>query len=327
VLVGNEFAMRTIGLSEIKSIIEGSTPEALLQCIEEAFVSYADGTATVPPVGHLGFTNPPGDMHIKYGYIKNDPYFVIKVACGFYRNQSIGLPNSNGLMMVMDARTGEPKVLLQDEGYLTDMRTAIAGAVVAKHLAPKSVEAIGILGTGVQARLQLQCLPWVTSCRKVYVYGRNCDKVTDYAANMCVHGFDITKCDSSAEVAQNCNLIVTTTASTEPLLVSDDIRKGTHITAMGSDVPGKQELAPEILAKADVVLCDSQSQCVDHGETHFAVGRGLLHPEDLVEVGTWIDAHLSRSQEAITVADLTGVATQDIKIASYVLDALELGDS
>ncbi|MEM8895303.1 MAG: ornithine cyclodeaminase family protein [Bacteroidota bacterium] len=314
--------MKIVTLAEIKAIIERADPTLLLQSMEDAFIAYSNGTATIPPVGHLGFKKPPGDMHIKYGHISNDPNFVIKVATGFYDNQSIGLPNNSGLMLVMDAKTGQPRVLLQDDGYLTDLRTAIAGAVVAQHTAPTQVKAIGIIGTGVQARLQLKCLKWVTDCRKVYVFGRNKDKVTAYAAEMSVDGFEITVCDTPGEVANACNLIVTTTASKIPLLEADDIHPSTHITAMGSDVPGKQELEAGILAKADVVLCDSQTQCVDHGETYFAVGNGLLHHEEIVEVGTWIEAGFHRSDDAISVADLTGIATQDIKIASFVLDAL-----
>ncbi len=314
--------MRVIGLEEIKAIIESSPREALLQCIEDAFVAYSDGSATVPPVGHLGFTDPPGDMHIKYGYIKDDPYYVIKVATGFYQNQSIGLPNNNGLMLVFNAGTGQPEALIQDEGYLTDLRTALAGAVVAKYMAPASVNGIGIIGTGVQARFQLRLLSWVTDCRNVYVYGRSDDKVLSYAAEMAVEGFNITKCTSPAEVARQSNLIVTTTASNEPLLTAEDIKPGTHITAMGSDVPGKQELDASILTMANSVVCDSKSQCIDHGEAHFAVASGSLQNADLSELGTWIVEGRSRDKEDITVADLTGIATQDIKIASFVLERL-----
>lgn len=314
--------MKIIEVQKIKSIIDESPKEALLKCIEEAFVAYSDGSATVPPVGHLGFADPPGDMHIKYGYIKGDPYYVIKVASGFYQNESIGLPNNNGLMMVFNAKTGLPEVLLEDEGYLTDLRTALAGAVAARYMAPRDISAIGIIGTGVQARMQLQMLSWVTDCRNVYVYGRNDDKVLSYAAEMSVNGFSISKCTSPDEVAANCNLIVTTTASTQALLNASDIKPGTHITAMGSDVPGKQELSSDLLKKANVVACDSKSQCLHHGETHFAVAEGLVSEDQLLEIGEVIRQGHSREPEDITIADLTGIATQDIKIASFVLGRL-----
>ena len=129
--------------------------------------------AVVPPVGELVLQDPPGDVHIKYGYLTDDDYYVIKIASGFYENPKLGLPSSNGLMLVFEQKTGELRSILLDEGHLTDVRTAVAGAIAARYLAPSNVSRIGILGTGIQARLQLQYLQPVTSCRDVIVCGRD----------------------------------------------------------------------------------------------------------------------------------------------------------
>lgn len=314
--------MRRIGIEEIKAIIAKSDKEGLLRCIEEAFVAYSDGSATVPPVGHLGFTDPPGDMHIKYGHIRNDPHYVIKVASGFYQNDAKGLPNNNGLMMVFNASTGLPEALLEDEGYLTDLRTALAGAVVARHMAPKQIKAIGILGTGVQARLQLSMLGWVTDCRQVYVYGRHSDKMSTYKSDMEAMGFQVTACANPGDVARHANLIVSATAAQSPLLMAAEVSPGTHITALGADAPGKQELDPYLLAKASAVVCDSLAQCIHHGEAHFAVAEGLMSESAITELGARILRPVTRGPQDITIADLTGIATQDIKIAGFVLQAL-----
>lgn len=315
--------MKIIGLDQIRQVIAKSSREALIQCIEEAFVALSDGSATVPPVGHLGFSQPPGDMHIKYGYVKDDPFYVVKIASGFYENQAMGLPNNNGMMLVFNAKTGMPECLLQDEGYLTDLRTALAGAVAAKHLGPEQVEAIGIIGTGVQARMQLEILSWITDCKKVFVYGRSADKSKQYQADMNEQGFSVHICQTPAEVAAHCNLITTTTASQIALLSASDIRPGTHITAMGADAPGKQELDPEILNRASLVACDSKDQCLHHGETQFAVTKGLIREEEVTEIGELVKTPFERTEDDTTVADLTGIATQDIKIASFVLEHLE----
>lgn len=312
--------MRVIDLSQIRKVIENSSREDLIQCIEKAFVALSDGTAAVPPVGHLGFSEPPGDMHIKYGYIQNDPYYVIKIASGFYENQTVGLPNNNGLMLVFNAKTGLPECLLQDEGYLTDLRTALAGAVAAKYLGPKEVSVIGILGTGVQARMQLETLSWITDCKEVHVYGRSEGKARQYQKDMKEQGFRVHVCTHPSEVAKNANLIVTTTASRVPLLSAEDIRPGTHITAMGADAPGKQELDAAILGKAAMVACDSKTQCVHHGETHFAVSEQHITEDSVREIGELLATSFSRNPDDITIADLTGIATQDIKIASFVLE-------
>jgi len=100
----------------------------------------------------LIFEKPPGDTHIKYGYIKGDPFFVIKIASGFYENPTLGLPSSSGLILVFSQTTGIVESILLDEGFLTDLRTALAGRIVAKYLAPGQIDCIGVVGTGIQAR-------------------------------------------------------------------------------------------------------------------------------------------------------------------------------
>jgi ornithine cyclodeaminase len=133
------------------------------------------------------------------------------------------------------------------------------------------------------------------------------------------HGFTIETTRETADILNTCNLVVTTTPSTSPLLQLTDIPNGVHITAVGSDTPDKQELDVAILKRADVVAADSISQCLQRGEIYQAVKTGL-HPEKLMELGNIIEG-LSPgriSDQQITVADMTGVAVQDIKIAEAV---------
>ena len=137
-------------LDEIKRLIDKSQ---LIHNIEAGFVLYSAGKVNVPPVGFLHFDQPPGDVHIKYGSIVDDDYYVLKMASAFYGNRALDLPVADGLMLLFNQKTGQLRRILLDEGWLTDMRTAAAGAVAAKHLASKNVQRIGIVGTGVQARL------------------------------------------------------------------------------------------------------------------------------------------------------------------------------
>src|SRR5690348_13557131 len=132
--------------------------QAVINSIEEGFVAYSKKETVIPPVAALQFDHPPGDCHIKYGYAKQGKYYVVKIASGFSNNPQLGLPSNNGLMLLFDKKTGAPASILLDEGYLTDIRTAAAGCVVAKYLAPKHVSCIGIVGTGAQAYYQLKWL-------------------------------------------------------------------------------------------------------------------------------------------------------------------------
>ena len=161
-------------LDEIKQLID--VPQ-LIREIEAGFVLYSEGRAIVPPVGFLHFDEPPGDVHIKYGSISGDEHYVLKMASAFYKNPDLGLPTSDGLILVFSQKTGQLKLVLLDNCWLTDMRTAAAGAVAAKHLAAKNIQCIGIVGTGVQAKLQLEVLRDVVDCRRCLVWGRDSTKV------------------------------------------------------------------------------------------------------------------------------------------------------
>jgi ornithine cyclodeaminase len=278
-------------------------------------------------VGELVFDDPPGDVHIKYGYIKNDDYFVIKVASGFYGNVAFGLSPADGLMLVFSQKTAQLECILLDECYLTNVRTAAAGAVVAKYLAPEKVERIGVFGAGVQGKMQVEALLPIVDCREVVVWGTSEEEVEAYREAMRGHGLEIQTTVASEEIADTCNLIVTATPSHTPLLRAEQVREGTHITAMGSDTHDKNELEPAILGKADLVVADSIEQCRVRGEIYHAMTAGVLQDGDVLELGNVIsDPALQRTADSqITVADLTGVAVQDIQISKAVYRALGSG--
>jgi ornithine cyclodeaminase len=227
-------------------------------------------------------------------------------------------------MLVFRQKTGELCAILLDEGYLTDLRTGLAGAVVAKYLAPKNIRCIGIVGTGVQAKLQLQFLKEVVPCRKVVVWGRSEERLQEYCESMSEYRFDITTTMYMNAITDVCNLIVTTTPSQVPLLFANNIREGTHITAVGADSKEKQELDAEVFRLADIAVADSIDQCLDHGDSSHALKAGLLQRNDIIEIGTMIlKPNLHRQNDGqITVADLTGVAIQDIQIAKYAYNRL-----
>jgi len=306
-------------------ILEAARTIDPLPLIEEGFVAYSQGRAVVPPVGELMFEDPPGEVHIKYGYIKGDDHFVIKIASGFYHNPKIGLPSGNGMMLLFSQKTGELECLLLDEGYLTNLRTAAAGAVAARYLAPRKVRTVGILGAGVQGRMQLEHLRRVRGFEDALVWGLDAGELDAYRRDMEPRGFKIRPTLDAEEVAASSNLIVTCTPSTKPLLRAAWIRPGTHITAVGSDTAEKQELDAAILAKADRVVVDSLSQSALRGEVFKAVGAGLIRRGDLVELGRVISEEKFRraSDDEITVADLTGVAVQDLQISKAVWKALK----
>jgi ornithine cyclodeaminase len=305
--------------------------DAVLPCIDlltpiaDGFVAYSRGQATIPAPGELSFEEPQGDVHIKYGYFEGDDVYVVKIASGFYRNPALGLPVGQGLMLAFGRTTGELRAVLLDGGLLTRIRTGVAGALAARYLAPPSVERIGVIGAGNQARWQVRMLAQVLPTREVVVFSEPQKGIDGYREEMEEEGFRVQAVGSAAEVAEGCELIVTTTPARDPVLPADAVRPGTHITGVGADTPGKRELESELFRRADRVVGDSRERCRVRGECAHAIGAGTLNPDDIVELGSVIAGDVPGCEEAeqITIADLAGVAVQDIAITRSVLVAAE----
>lgn len=308
------------------SQIEAALPQVdVVKEIGDGFVSFSKGEVEVPPVGELMFPDVSGEMHIKYGAVHGDDVFVVKLATGFFKNPELGLPPFGGCMLILSQKTGMVEAVLLEEGELTNHRTAAAGAVAANALAPKNVQRIGIVGSGVQARLQAKYLQRVTDCREVSIWARNDPSAQVAAKDLRAQGYSVSVLSSLKQLCAEAQLIVTTTPAETPLLTKDMIQAGTHITAMGSDTPDKNEIAPDVLAMADVVVGDSLAQCQLRGEIFQACKAGAITSGKVVELGALIsDPLLGRSSdEQITITDLTGVAIQDIAIAKAVMNVLD----
>lgn len=296
----------------------------VVDVIAQGFKALSEEKVVIPPIGEMLFPDVDGELHIKYGAIKGDEDFVVKMATGFFQNPSMGLSPFSGCMMVFSQKTGHISSVLLEEGELTNHRTAAAGAVAAKCLAPKNVNMIGIVGTGVQSRLQALYLQKMTDCRNLVIWGRNKDKAELAAVDMQKMGYEANVIENLNDLCKVSQIIVTTTPATSPLLKREMITPGTHITAMGSDTSDKCELSPDILDLADIVAADSIEQAIQRGEISQALKAGKCNKDKLVELGSIIiDPSKGRTNDQqITIADLSGVAIQDIMIAKAVTDKL-----
>ena len=314
--------VQVIHLDVIKKNLDINVLEKI---IEEGFVSYSEGRVITPPVGELVFDDPPGDTHIKYGYIKKDTHFVIKIASGFYENVKYNLPSGSGLMLVFSQKTGFLENILLDEGYLTNVRTALAGKIAAKYLAPSKIDKIGVFGTGEMAKMQVTYLEDLVDCKDILVWGRSETSLMKYKSIMSENGYNVEITQNQEDIAKSCNLIIMTTPSKEPLLQSIDKNKGIHITAIGSDTHDKQELNTSIFKDADIVATDSLEQCKHRGEIPHAVRDKFLDYKTIIELGAIIKTgnKYRKNEDQITIADLTGMAVQDIQIAKAVCQTLK----
>lgn len=293
-----------------------------------------------------------GETCVKSGFRHGDDseYFVTKIASSHPGNSSVGLSPSSGVMLLFSQLTGKLACILQDDGYLTDLRTAVAASLAVSTFGPREVKRIGIVGTGVQAFFQLEMLLNVTDCREVTIFGRNdekLDKIKKDAEGLGYTSVSVTK--EMAEVGAVCNVIITVTSARTPLLLPEHVRPGTLVVALGADGLGKQELDPRVLGEsvADLVLMDSAQQCCNFGEVSHALRAGCLQSTECVEIGRALslltmgatdlssmseddkelyyrcniragDKRPSTGVRYTVVFDSTGVAIQDAQIAEAV---------
>ena len=311
-----------IPIIEEAALREAITPEAAVHAMREAFRADGEGRTHVPAVINLEVPVARGEFHVKTALIDGVPHVAVKIASGFYDNPSKGLPSGSGLMAVFDAATGLPAALLLDNGFLTDIRTGAAGAIAADVLAPREFSCVGVIGSGVQARHQVQCLRVVRRFGRLVVWSPTPAHAQAYADDMRREGYEVAVGATPEAVCREADVLITATPARTTLVRGEWLRPGQHVTAVGSDSPGKQELAAECLDRADLVVVDRFAQCAAFGELHHAIAAGVLTRHDVhAELGQIVaGARPGRTDERqVTIADLTGVGFQDTAIASAAL--------
>jgi len=289
-----------------------------LEAIAQGFSRLAEGRAVAPPVIAVEIPEHNGEVDIKTAYIEGLDSFAVKVAAGFYDNPARGLPSGTGTMVLISAETGFLQALLVDNGYLTELRTGLAGALAADTLARREIGTAGVIGSGSQARYQMRGLRMVREFERLYVYGIVPEELSRYVDDMEAElGVEVVVATTAESVVRESDVVVCATPAREPYLQARWLHPGLHVTSMGSDMPGKQELFAECFSRADRVACDRVSQCVEIGELHHVVDAGLFDRSRVTELGE-ITAGMRpgrQTDDEITICDLTGVGVQDTAIA------------
>ncbi len=314
-------------MPEIKILTERELRDAVsldiqaVDIVEQAFAALARGGVIMPPILSMAIEEKHGEVDVKTAYVPGMDSFAIKASPGFFDNPTKGLPSLNGLMILFDSDTGIVKAVLLDNGYLTDIRTAAAGAVAARHLAPGSPDTVGIIGAGLQADLQLRALALVRPFQRVLVWARDAGRGAEYARRMSdALGVPVTVAGTAEQCVRESQVVVTTTPARSPVIQAAWLQPGQHVTAMGSDSPDKNELDPGIIAAVDRFVCDRRSQSLAQGELRAAVAAGAVGEDfPATELGEIIIGDKSgRTNDSMTtVCDLTGTGVQDTAIANH----------
>lgn len=313
-------------MPDIKILTEAELRELVpldgdaVDCVEQGFNTLAGGGVEMPPIMTLLVPDHNGEVCVKTAYVPGIESFAMKMSPGFFDNPKLGLPSTTGLMVVFSSRTGLLEALLLDNGYLTDVRTAAAGAVAARHLAREDAKRVCIIGAGAQAKMQLKAMTLVREIKSAVIWARDTAKAEAAAASLRAElGLDISAGTRIARAVASADIVVTTTPAAEPVIPAEWLQPGQLVIAMGSDQEHKCELEPACLAKADLYVPDSQAQCAVKGELRSAIAAGLIaKDQSFTELGgiTAGRAAGRQSDSDLIVADLTGTGVQDTAIAT-----------
>ncbi|MBO0771253.1 MAG: ornithine cyclodeaminase family protein [Actinobacteria bacterium] len=291
----------------------------VIAAVREAFAAADRGQAVTPAPLSLRLPDSDGELHVKGAYLTGAPVFAVKTATGFYRNPSLGLPVSDGMTLVYDAATGQLTTLIADGGLLTDLRTAAAGAVAADLLARPAARTAAVIGTGGQARHQLRALLAVRPIEQLTVWGRREEAARRCQQDLSAAGLTVSVAATARAAVTGADVVITATSATGPLVEAGWLAAGTHLTAVGSDMPHKQELDPRVLAAADKYVPDSIQAAAESGELHHAIAAGVFDPGRVHgELGALASGRLPgrAGPDELTVADLTGLGFQDAAVAA-----------
>ncbi|MCE7002837.1 hypothetical protein LWC34_08335 [Kibdelosporangium philippinense] len=302
--------MKIIDLPALRAM---ASFDLVFGAVRDALIAHASGQTQTPPPMHLVFPDVDGDCHVKAGYMSGARHFAVKIASGFYRNAELGLPNNNGLVMVVDATNGVPAAILADQGWLTAWRTAAAGALITHALTPPEVSDIAVMGTGLQARLQVVWLRELRPLSSVRVWGRRPAEVARLCRELTEDGISASPGDISGVPC-----VITATAATTPLAPASAFSSALHVTALGTDLPGKGELPSELFASASIIATDDHEQCLHHGDFGNAVRAGIVAQDADVSVGSVLRDGV-RHRSGLSIADLTGIGAADAAVATALL--------
>lgn len=310
---------------EVRSMIK---MDDVISAVEKAYMFKCDQRAELFPLVCHSFEDGRAEFDIKSGSVDGAGVFGMKLVSFFLENSEIGLPRLTGTILLFDRRTGVLRSIM-DGGCITNTRTGAAGSVGCKVLARPESETLLLVGTGAQGPTLLEAaLSVMKQIKKILVYNAHSFDRASAFADKVKQQLDIT-CDIAAVsdlegACRQSDIILTATPCRDGLIQTDWIRPGTHLSCIGSDMEGKQELEETLLAKARV-FCDDLAQVVAVGECEKAVKQGLLSPEAITEIGDVLlgKAPGRQSVDEITVFDSTGIGLQDLMVASVLTELAE----
>mmetsp|Transcript_20591 Transcript_20591/g.29367 ORF Transcript_20591/g.29367 Transcript_20591/m.29367 type:complete len:356 (-) Transcript_20591:96-1163(-) len=313
-------------LFDYETVTKNLTVADAIDAVEEAFAALAKGKVDVPLPMHIGIEESavagPGDCHIKGGYISGTPTFTVKLAqVSFYKNIQRGLPPGSGIFIVVNAVTGAPLGVFQENRFMTDLRTGAAGGVSFKYCTSPNQNVVGFIGCGAIARNMAR---GAAAIRPIQGVAWAIDGAEQFCKDMEAElGMPFVTVGSAEELCRKSDVIFTQTPGSNTVLEKEWLKpEGVTIIASGSDQPTKQEIPVDVL-KASKYISDLTKQTSRVGELRSAIKAGIMTADDVyAELGEIVNGKPGREGNEIIVVDLTGTGAQDAAIGQVAWDKL-----
>ena len=314
--------MEMMSCAQLKSVVTRK------DALEAARVAFTREVVQQPDVVQLLFPNRDGEVCIKAAQLADSKVYVMKMASGFQANSAQGLPTGSGMMIVGCAITGKVLAVLMDDGWLTDLRTAAAGALAVQELAvAKPKLNVAVLGSGVQAKMQFEALMDVRKVGRVRVWSRTSENAAKYVRWVLhrVGVSDVSVSGTPAEAVTGADVILCCTSAHTALISARDLSPGVTVIAIGADTPGKQEVHEDVfaacVASGGKIVCDKIEQCSRLGDLQHCTAADI---EQAVELSSVMNRSVSgrESDDAMIIVDLTGMGAQDAAIAEFAYDRI-----
>src|SRR5687768_1402263 len=313
--------MKTLLLKkeEVRKLI---SMKEVICTVEEAYKAFNSNQVIQPPYTGIELPSHRGEIDFKLGYYQGNEMISMKASSGGFKNnpEQYGVPNGMGTILLFDGRNGG-LVCVMDGSLITGLRTGACGAVSVKALARKNAKKITSIGTGNQARMQIRAITEVMKIEEIHAWDSHPETLARYKADIeSEFGIPVVTANSKKEAVQNADILITTTRGKGALVEAEWIKPGTHIVAIGTDAPGKQELDPQIFRGAKVVV-DSIAQCIEKGETQHPLNQKIMAKGDIhAEIGEILLGQKPgrENDEEVTIFDSTGMAIQDNTTATKI---------
>lgn len=305
----------TLKLLTLEEVKQSITMSEAICAMESAFKQLAAKNVELPLRTAVA-VDKKGVTLTMPAYLKENRTLGLKIVSVFPENTQHNKASINGTILLLDAATGEP-LMMMDANYLTALRTGAVSGLATQYFSNDNSSTLAIIGTGAQAETQLLAVAAVRSIKHVYVWSRKYENSIKFAKKFELQ-FNIEPCENISSALQYADIICTATASKIPLVQLHHLKANAHINAIGSHDPSMHEISSDVLGQSVVIVDQKESALKESGEIIDAIAEKVLSPDSIIEIGSYLQNKTSNYKNKLSLFKSVGLAIQDLSVAEVV---------